>query len=778
MTRRRALLFAATGFAAALVWLRCGPLPAGLLVRARELSTLVEARDGAPLYESLSSDGARRRGVRAAGIPPVVAAATLAAEDVRFRWHPGVDPLAIARAAGHDLSARRFVEGGSTITEQAVKLLLPASPRTIGRKIREAVVALRLEHRLGKDEILALYLDLAPYGRLHAGIAGASDAYFGCPPANLTAAQAAFLAGLPQRPTGFDPYRSFALARGRQRRILLRMRRAGFLSANACRAALAERLALLPERHPFAAPHFVQHVRDLLPPGASEAVTTLDPELQKEVEGIIAHARESLSRHHAANAAALVLDNETGEWLAWEGSGDFRGASDGGQIDGALTPRQPGSALKPLLYAMAFDSGFTPASVLPDLPSSFPTADPGVLYMPRNYDGAFRGPLRARQALAGSENVPAVYVLSRVTPAALLRLLRRAGFSTLDRSADYYGLALAMGDAEVRLDELVAAYGALARGGLYRAPRAILRVRAAGGAWIEPSAAPEVRIVSPRAAYWIGSILSDADARAFAFGRNSALDFPFPVAVKTGTSQAYRDNWTIGFTRRVTAGVWVGNFDRRALADSSGVTGAAPILHAVLLAAEKRVAGTLPIGSTEPPVSEPEGLDRVEICALSGGRAGPFCPRRRVEELAPNEAPPLCSWHYASDGAPAVDWPGTYRGWASARGLLAPSRPSLAGPLRPASLRRRGAAAPEIENPPDGATYLLDPTLRREFQALRLTARAEAGAGTLAWSVDGRRVLGAGRAAEGPDWPLAPGAHLIEVTDAQGRSARARIFVK
>ena len=287
-------------------------------------------------------------------------------------------------------------------------------------------------------------------------------------------------------------------------------------------------------------------------------MTSLDAKLQREVQNIISAHKDRLLKHGAHSVAVAVLDNRTGEWLAWEGSATISARTFGGAIDGVITPRQPGSTLKPFTYALAFEEGFTPATVLPDVPSTFSTAEQGITYEPRNYDGQYRGPLRVRAALAGSENVPAVAMLSRVGPAALLRVLRGAGFTGLTNTADYYGLGLTLGDAEVRLDQLVAAYATFARGGVTIGNR---------------------RLFSQRTAFWISDILSDPDAREFVFGSGGSLDFPFPVAVKTGTSQAYRDNWTVGYTRDVTVGVWVGNFDRTELRNSSGVTGAAPIFH-------------------------------------------------------------------------------------------------------------------------------------------------------------------------------------------------------
>ncbi len=567
------------------LWVRLGPIPAGLLDTRTITSTSVVDRNGIPLYEALSGDGTRNVSLAADALPPVLVSATVAAEDRRFWAHPGVDPIAMLRALKRDLIELRFVEGGSTISQQVAKLLLnrqsPRRRRGVVAKVHEAVLALRLEHRLSKQEVLTLYLNLASYGNQIVGVERASRAYFGCAASMLTPAQAAFLAGLPQRPSGFNPHRSLDSALMRQRVVLQRMDSAGALSAEQLREARGEQLTLARESAPFGAPHFVEMV--LASIGAEHPAriqTTIDGSLQADIRGIIQSLRPTLTQHGAENVAVVVLDNASGEWLGWEGSGDYFDRAHGGTINGPVIPRQPGSALKPFTYALAFESGFSPASVLPDVPSHFPTAEPGVLYTPRNYDGRFRGPLLARRALAGSENVPAVALASDLGVPNLLRFLLRAGLTTFDRNASYYGLGVTLGNAEVRLDELVAAYSAFARRGEWIAPT-----------YLFGSSHPERRtLVSPRTAFWITDILSDADAREYVFGRGGSLEFPFPVAVKTGTSQAYHDNWTIGYSRHVTVGVWVGNFDRRPLRNSSGITGAGPIFHAVMLAAERRAA--------------------------------------------------------------------------------------------------------------------------------------------------------------------------------------------
>ncbi len=700
------------------LWLRLGPLPPV----PRDTSPIITDRRGVVLYEPLAANGTRSEWI--AEVPENVARATIAAEDRRFERHFGLDPIAIGRAVMHDVRRLRAVEGGSTITQQVAKMMLANQPRTFAQKLREAVVALRLEHRYSKREILALYVNLAPYGEQTTGIVRASRRYFGCAPEELTVAQAAWLAALPQRPS--TPRRALA----RQRVILARM--------NAPAEARAERLSFSRKAPPLLAPHFVQRV--LAEHHAeSRIVTSLDADLQREIQGIIAAHRANLLAHGAHSVAVAVLDNRSGQWLAYEGSGDYFGDEFGGAIDGVTTLRQPGSALKPFTYALAFEQGFTPATVLADVPQHFPTAEEGVVYTPRNYDGTYRGPLRARLALAGSENVPAVALLSKVGAPALLRLLRGAGFRDVDRTADYYGLGLTLGDAEVTLEQLVRAYAMFARGGVPVASSA-LRVANNG---LSQLTSRDSQLVSRRTAFWITDILSDPSAREYIFGSGGSLDFPFPVAVKTGTSQAYRDNWTVGYTRAVTVGVWVGNFDRGELRHSSGVTGAGPIFHAVMLAADRTHAATI--------VDRPPDLEQQPVCALSGARPSMSCPTIESEWL-PRDAPvEFCAWHH--DGY--VAWPSEYHEWAGAR-----ERPTAIGQRRTANRARL-----HITNPANEATYLIDPTLRHQYQALHLRANAEA-----KWMIDGQPVA--------REWPLAPGKHLVTAVDSRGRRDEVRITVR
>ena len=771
---RRALALAAAAAVVFGIWIRCAPLPAGLLDGIDTASTVVVDRQGRVLYEALTQDGSRVRPLDAASVPPVLEAATLAAEDRRFYAHPGVDPLSLLRAARHNLVEGRVVEGGSTISQQVAKLLIQRREgvryRGLSMKIREMVLALRLEHRFTKRQVLAMYLNLAAYGNQTAGAGRASQLYFGVDASMLTPAQAAFLAALPQRPSAFNPLKNIASARARQQTVLRRMAAAGALSPERLREARDEQVALRPRMGAFSAPHFVEMVRasagDTAP---ARFVTTLDLDLQREVEGIIEHERESLRAHGAANVAVVVLDNARGEWLAWEGSGRYADADHGGTLNGPLLPRQPGSALKPFTYALAFEQGRNPAAVLPDIPSHFPTAEPGVLYSPRNYDGQYRGPLLARRALAGSENVPAVALASDLGVSTLLRFLARSGLSTFDRTPAYYGLGVTLGNAEVRLDELVAAYAMFARGGVWRQPTFLLPP--AGGHDMSAGDGVERQVVSPRTAFWITDVLSDPEARAFTFGRGNHLEFPFPVAAKTGTSQAYHDNWTIGYTRDVTVGVWVGNFDRTPLRLSSGVTGAGPIFHAVMLAASR---GRESMGAHEI-LAPPVDVERVTICALSGMRANAWCPSRAKEWVAAGDEALPCAWHHQSDEGLLTVYPAEFRAWAGEGQDVAVLRHASADAAAGGKVQT-GERTLAIANPPAGAIYSVDPTLRREYQSLPL--RAVTGRPTtVTWLVDGA-LVGTASSERAVSWPLAVGPHEIEARDADGRRARTSVIVK
>jgi penicillin-binding protein 1C len=624
------------------------PLPPALadVEATPDASTVFLDRHGKVLCETRAKDGMRARPVRVGEVGDRVVRAVLAAEDKRFFLHPGVDPISITRATFQAVFARRVVSGASTITQQLARTLVPR-PRTFVGKLREMALAIRIEASLSKDRILEEYLNRVAFGPSLRGVAAASRFYFDKEPRDLSLAEAAAIASLPRGPTLYDPRRGTERLQRRRDRVLERLRGARLATSDDVDRALHEPLVLAPRGSGLGIPHLR---RALLtgaiptPAGplagrAATVTTTIDRGLQREVEILAAQTIDRLASRNVSAASVVVLDNATGEILAYVGSPDIENVDRLGHNDGVLASRQPGSALKPFLYGLGMEiASLTAATVLPDVDLHFPTAEGD--YHPNNYDGRFHGPVRVREALASSFNVPAVVVASRIGPERLLTRLRESGFSSLTRSARDYGLALALGDGEVRLLELAAAYATLARGGLSVSPLPIREAKTANGETIPIVRPTPGRIFDPRIVFVLTNILADRHARIATFGEGSVLELPFPVAAKTGTSKGYRDNVTVGFTPNVTVAVWVGNFDGSPMSGVSGVTGAGPLFHDVMLAASRLFSE-----EKRQEFERPEGLVDVDICPLSGGRPTSACPHRRTELVLRGADLPTCTMH-------------------------------------------------------------------------------------------------------------------------------------
>ncbi|MGD8394149.1 MAG: penicillin-binding protein 1C [Candidatus Eiseniibacteriota bacterium] len=744
-------------------------------------------------------------------VPPIAIEALIAAEDRRFRDHPGIDVRAVARAAWQNLRHGAVTSGASTITMQVARLLRPArraGRRSLTDKLAEAALALRLEHRLQKRRILELWLALAPFGNRTRGIEAAARLYFGKRAGDLTAAEATFLVGLPQGPGHLDPFRHPERARARHRRVLGAMVACGALDATDRDRLLALPLRLEDPRRSFRAPHLVEQVlRDL--DGATAAAasarpvevrTTLDPELQATIEGLVRAHLARLESCNVHNAAVLVVENAAGRVLAHVGSADFWDARIDGQVDGTRMLRQPGSALKPFTYALALASRrHTPATILADLDDDLPGLR-GAL-VPVNYDGEHHGPVPLRQALASSYNIPPVRLVRELGVERLLRALGAAGFESLDRTAEHYGSGLTLGNGEVRLSELVRAYAGLARGGSLPELRRIAWLRTAAGDTVRatPGTARPMGI-EPAVAHLITDILSDPVARAPAFGRDGPLELPFPCAVKTGTTKDYRDNWAIGYTPRHTVGVWVGNFDGTPMRRVSGVSGAGPLFHAVM---------TL-LGSGGE-FERPPGIETHTVCAASGALPGPWCPGRRSEQFLAGTVPvETCSVHQmialdvrtgerATAATPRQQveerlftvHPPLFHAWMHAHGMPLPPGE---GRGTPGVARTPGRATLPVEpglavlDPPSGTRFQIDPRLRPEYQRVLLRAAVPPGLRHVAWCIDGRAIGTEGTPAftsgSAPlaSWQLAPGRHRLELratrlTGERVRSAPAFVLV-
>lgn len=683
-------------------------------------------------------------------IAPVMLQATISAEDRRFYQHPGVDPIAVTRAA---LTAASRPSGASTITQQlARRLYLGAdtSPAIV-RKVREVVLALQLEQHRSKSEILGLYLNDVYYGRGAYGVEAAARSYFGTSAGNLDLAHAAYLAGLPQRPSAYDSATDDTAARARQSYVLGRMAEDGWISTTEADAAARQAIAVLPPAaSPRIAPHFVAYalhelagVRpDLAARDGLVIETTLDAGLQAEVERLMRLRLEALEDRHVTDAALVAVEPGTGRLLAMVGGATDGDPAHGGAINMAIAPRQPGSALKPLVYAAAFERGFAPATALLDVPTTF-TTDEGP-YAPLNFDRSFHGVVPLRVALASSLNVPAVRTLDAIGLDAMLEMTRRFGLGTLS-SAESYGLSLALGGGDVRLLDLTSAYAALAAGGRWVEPFAVARVRDAAGHILYERAAPAPRqVLSAQHAYLLTDILSDADARIPGFGEVTPFDLPFPAAVKSGTSTGFRDNWTLGYTPDIAIGVWVGNADGSAMVDVSGIEGAGPIWHDAMMAAA--------IGRRMSWYARPTGIVEVTVCAPTGLLPGTDCAAPTRELFVAGTEPQARERYYTRDGQGRVviDPPTEARGWAHDAGLALAARDGHATdePLR-------------VVAPATGSVFWLAPELTA--QQLILRAAAVPGSGQVTFEVDGLVVGEAPPADPWLVWALTPGRHTLRV---------------
>lgn len=714
------MLAAAVSFILPIPKRRLSPLPV--------LSLNLLDRSGRPLREVLSDEGGRCRWVTLSEISPYAVGAVIAAEDRRFPVHGGVDVYAIGRALAQAVRRGRVVSGASTITQQLVRNIYHF-PRTISAKIAESWLAVRIEHTLSKEEILTQYLNRIAYGRQAYGLESAARFYFDKPALDLSPAEAAYLAALPRSPGRFLPGRDSALLRRRRDVILRKMARLGFLSADALSRALAEPVRITAVTRVFQAPHFVEYVVSGLSPaersGYSEIRTTLDLPLQIKVESLLSGHLRSLEKKGLTNGAVIVLENESGAVRAMVGSCDFFDEGHDGQVNGALSLRQPGSTLKPLTYALALEKGMTAATLIDDAPSEFGSLDGS--FAPENYDEHFHGPVRLRSALASSYNVPAVAVLDLLGPDLLFRKLQEMGFRSLQKDASFYGIGLTLGNGEVTLLELARAYAALACGGLYKPERVIeTSVRKDGRPEPKRPSFAAVRVFSAVASYLVTDILSDHDARVPTFGYRGPLNLPFPAAAKTGTSKDFRDNWTIGYTPRYTVAVWVGNFDGSPMHNVSGITGAGPLFRDVMLLLE----GTGPILS----FAEPPDLIRAEICPVSGEIPSAACPAT-ITEL------------FDSGSVPRTECRLTHRSAAD-----------------PGALRLVGRSSDliQIVFPRDGDVFKIDSILRTDYQALNMRVRVAARPSpeTVEWCMDGVRA-----SVVGPPfswgWKLRPGSYIL-----------------
>lgn len=763
-------------------------------------SIRVVDRYGQLLYEIMDEQGGRHAVVPLDQIPLVLRNATLATEDRNFYKHPGFDLAGVVRSVWINLRGGETIAGGSTITQQVARNLLMTAEeratRSLQRKLREIILAWLIERHYEKDEILALYLNQTYYGGLSYGVEAAAQTFFGKSVSDLDLAEAALMAGLPQAPALYNPYTSFEAAKARQETVLYLMQQAGWITPEEMRLAYREPLVLAETPYPVEAPHFVMMVRneldrifsaeELLNQGGLVVETTLHLDWQRLAEQAIARQIKNLSQsedglgHNVNNAALAALDPHTGEILALVGSPDFFDAQQGGAINMAISLRQPGSALKPLVYAAALDpakptGAWTAATMLMDVTTAFQTHDQKA-YIPANYDLREHGPVSLRQALASSLNIPAVLTLDHIGLQTLADYATKFGITTLD-DPHTYDLSLALGGGSVRLIELTAAYGVFANGGYRVAPTAIQQVVNMHGESLYRS--PEMerrRVLDERVAWLISDILSDDQARRLGFGPHTVLQIDRPAAVKTGTTSNFHDNWTIGYTPNLVVGVWAGNTSYAPMREVDGLTGAAPIWHEFIRAVLSN--------SKKLDFIQPQGLKQVEICALSGLLPGNSCPYRRLEWFLdgtqPTEEDHFYRWVTldARTGFPAgaetpldqrrealaLDLPPQAWQWARSQGLVL-----LADLLGPGASPSEGASAQEfpglsISSPADGSQYHLSAFASLESQRIMIQALGSVDLSGVEILVDGQVIEQFNSPPFQTWWTLEPGTHQIWAT--------------
>lgn len=590
------------------------PNPSRLIIYEATESTKVFDRNGEVLYDIFNQK--RRSNIEFEDIPEVVKQATIAIEDKNFYHHNGFDITGFLRGLILQPLRGKGIQGGSTITQQFVKNALLGPERELSRKIRELILAFELEQIYSKDRILSLYLNEVPYGSGGYGVQAASDIYFGKDVSEITLPEAAVLAALPQAPSRYSPYgQNPDLLMARKDIVLGQMYKQGYITAEEAETAQAAEIEFQPRSESIRAPHFVMYVREqlaakygekMVEEGGLKITTSLDWNKQKAAEtAISSRAEYNMERYNAGNAALISIDPNTGEILAMVGSKDYFDMEEDGQVNVTIRERQPGSSIKPIVYATAFEKGYGPATMLMDTRTNF-----GQGWTPNNYDGAYRGPLSIRDALQGSINVVAVKALAYAGVRETTDTAHDMGITSLN-DPERYGLSLTLGGGEVTLLDLTSAYGVFAAAGMRVPTVSILKVEDKNGRVLEEhNPVKPRRAIDAQVAYLINNILSDNEARSkFFAGGNLTLPGRI-VAAKTGTTNEYRDGWTIGYTPDLVTGVWVGNNDNESMKNGAGLSVAAPIWNQYMRLV---LAGT-----SSKAFTRPSGIREIEVDTVSG----------------------------------------------------------------------------------------------------------------------------------------------------------------
>lgn len=720
-------------------------------------------------------------------LPERIATATIETEDRHFYEHGGIRWSSVARAVKQNLAAGRVVSGASTIAMQVARMQ-SGRPRGLSAKIAEGLEALFLVDTHGHDEVLRQYLTLAPYGNRVHGAARAARAYFDKPVEDLSWLQAAYLAALPQAPARMNPWTEEGRERGvrRARRILTMLHARKLITTHDLEVALASDLGIIEKR--ARSPEAIHAALAWSKRAASRdgviQQATLDLEIQEKTAAVARRNLENVRERGATNTAAVVVDLPTGDVLAYVGSADYFDAAAHGAIDFLDVKRSPGSTLKPFLYGLALESGqYTAASPLPDTPMDFVT-EAGRSYLPKNINRSFLGPMLLREALANSRNIPALRVLEDVGIEPALSLFEKGGVREVSFEPGRYGLGLALGNLHTTALELAGLYRALGDGGIYEPLRFFVDESA-------DRAPRPVRLLESDTAALLKDILSDPAARQPSFPPGSALDYEYAVATKTGTSQGFRDGWTIAVSDRLVIVVWVGNHDWRRMNHLGGLAGTAVAAHELMDALMPLRSPHRQVTTSFPP---PAGYKTRQVCALSGKLAGPECPHRRSERFRPGTEPfSHCDAHLraridvrngllATSTCPAevvqerpfVKLPSIYGPWARQQQVqLLPEEES---PLCGGGPAVGDDALVALVEPRGGVRYTWDPDTPAEFATIRLRADVEPRSEEIVFLVDGTPVAKVGYPHEAR-WTLTPGRHTIQAAFARRAEASAPVAI-
>jgi len=739
-------------------------------IKTIKYSQTVFDKDGNLLRAFLGQEDSWLLEVGLDEINPDFVKATLAIEDKRFMKHPGIDLAAVFRAIKQNLLNKRIVSGASTISMQVMRLLSPKK-RTLGNKIIETVHAIRLENLYTKEDILKLYFELASYGGNILGVKAASFRYFKKYPQDLNLSECALLAGLPQSPSRFRPDRHPERAKIRRDQVLLSMLKNGYINQTQFKTAKDQPIIAGTFTFPFKTPHFTRQIKNEYPQ-ENKIITTLDSNIQHLAENTLKNAVRRLRSQGVTNGAIVIIENKSGKVRALVGSNDFFSFKDSGQINGALSLRCPGSALKPFTYALGIDKGlYTPQMILADVPIQYSG------YTPLDYDKKYRGPVTLREALVDSLNIPAVEALDKIGYRSLYFFLKDVGISTINKLPENYGLSLTLGSGEVNLLELTNAYAALARGGVYQPYQLIEE---------DKSNKTSSRVISEGAAYIISDILSDSTRlESIGIYRNNKIHPR--IAFKTGTSFGHRDAWTISYNPEYTVGVWLGNFSAKPSKALVGIEAATPIAISIFdqLCSKKSL----------PWYAKPNEVGERHVCALSGEPTNEFCEHSVKDLFLKNKSiAKECSFHkkiaidiktelslddYAKQGRDYIEevfviWPDKLQSWIRQHNpeYLEPPEYMIA-PKRVVNLDKN---RPRIISPAHRCEYFLSKSNKFK-QKLTLVANGSFDADKLYWFVNDN-FFSSSEIGEKLFWTMEKGKHKITCVDKYGRSSFIRIVVR